>query len=57
MTAKTYPCQLCGGSGRVSPEIHGKKVDLRDRARFNARMKKVNKAARDRKRAESVKVP
>jgi hypothetical protein len=48
-------CPLCGGSGKVSDQIADSLIIVRDRAKFNETMRRVNaKARKRRKRKKAV---
>jgi len=54
MTNDTHECPLCHGSGKVTEKVALAKVTVRDRAKYNANMRKINAAARARAKTKSV---
>ena len=54
MTKATHDCPLCEGTGKVSAKIAGAKIAVRDREKYNANMREINRRARERQK-KSVK--
>lgn len=54
MSKNISNCPLCKGSGKVSAKIAASKITVRDRAKYNAGMRAVNKSARARKKALAI---
>jgi len=48
----THDCPLCDGTGKVSKRVAESKIDIRDREKWNESMRKINAAARARKKLE-----
>lgn len=51
MSKPTHTCPLCDGTGKVSAKVAESKIDVRDREKYNERMRAVNARARQRKKA------
>lgn len=51
MSKPSHDCPLCEGTGKVSAKVAEAKIVVRDREKYNATMRAVNKAARERKKA------
>jgi hypothetical protein len=49
-----HECPLCKGSGKVTARIAKSKISTRDREKFNASMREVNKRARERAKLKEL---
>ncbi len=45
-----HDCPLCSGTGKVTKQVAASKIVVRDRTKYNATMREVNKNARLRKK-------
>lgn len=49
-----HTCPLCKGTGKVTKRVAESRISVRDREKYNATMREVNKKARLRKANEKL---